>query len=158
MRFIFLALFLKILLIPVLADSADNYNESQFFRTEIFLEPDRTHFYVNDPIRVVFRNDFGRPVYVIKSSGLAPLLVLQKWNGENWQRVNTARRGVGGIQVKSYHELNPRESLTSQFPYERLSENEVDIPGMYRYVISFYTDRNRTDRVTAFSPEFRVEK
>lgn len=158
MRYFFLACFLFVFLVQGLTDTSKGHIKGQFYRTEIKLVPEKTHYHVSESFTAVFRNNYGNTIYVVKASGTSPLMVLQKWDGENWGRVNTARRGVGGIQAVSYRELNFGEDLKSQFPADRLIENEVNVPGLYRYILTFFPSQNRDERIVVTSPEFRVEE
>ena len=141
-----------------LTDTEKGFTTNQYYSTEIRLVPDKSSYHAREPFKAIFRNDFGNTIYVFRSSGISPLMILQKWDGEEWRRVNTSRRGVGGILAVSYHELNPGEVLETQFPAERLVENGVSVPGLYRYILTFYPTPNRDQRIVVTSSQFLVEE
>lgn len=144
------------LLFISLTTSISHEYRSQIYNFEIRLVPNKTHFTIDESITAIFVNNFGRSVYLVRSSG-APIRPLQKWDGKNWRRVDTSRRRGSFQQVVSYIELKPGETYEMRFPGNRLTElDNIEVSGIYRFSITIVPDKYFDERVTITSNEFRV--
>jgi hypothetical protein len=122
--------------------------------TEIQLIPDKDQYMIGEALKARYHNPCLSPVYLLKASGLAPVMSLQKWDGQHWNIVNTGRRGVGGISAISYLKLDFAESFEVEFPTNRLIDNGIEIAGVYRYIVSLETSQNGKESTTFTSPVF----
>ena len=126
----------------------------QFYELELI--PNQRVFYQNEPITVVFKNRYASVIYLIRRSSNSPILQLQKFEQNRWRNVSTARPGSGGTQVVRFRELGFGDSMSIDFPAERLVELGNEISGIYRYRLSYSMHRNTSDMVTVYSPEFEI--
>lgn len=124
--------------------------------TEIQLIPAKDQYKVGESLKARYHNPCLSPVYLLKASGVSPIMTLQKWDGQQWRNINTNRRGIGGISAISHLKLDFAESFEISFPTNRLIENGEEIAGVYRYQISVKSAPDSEGSTTITSPLFEI--
>jgi hypothetical protein len=145
---------LSLLLISVISPNL-NASSGQSLNIQIQLDPDQEIFTGEERITAFFRNNYGRTIYLVRSTG-GPVRPLEKWDGEQWRRVNTTGRRGTFTQAVSYNEIHPGRTYEMKFPRKRLEELGKEISGLYRFSVTITPDKNSDTRITIKSPEFHV--
>lgn len=137
-----------------------NANESKpLCNSEIQLVPSKDVYDVGEPVVARYHNPCINPVYLLKASGLSPIMVLQKWDGEKWQGVDLRSRrmiGITGTSASSHYELDFAQTYEVTFPTKRIIENSLEIRGIYRYSMSVKNAPSQTESMFVTSPVFEI--